>query len=106
MFVFLENFLVSLKKYFRYLIFNYQIVNKNFHYLVLIMVNFFVDTLEEAKQKINIFCFTSSTEVEDSIPKTRKRFKKKNFDDSSSDETSFLFPKNKIIPKKKVLGNY
>lgn len=105
MFVFLVSFSVSLFKIFDILIIVYNILVKYYFFIEYILIKcIFIDSYSEAKQKINIFLYTSNTEGEDCT--TRKRIKKKHFDDhSGSDEELFSSLKMNSKKKKKHLGN-
>lgn len=64
--------------------------------------NLTLDTYSEAKKKVSLFCYTSTTSEIDTENKKRKRFKKKNFESSSNHEDN---EKYIINSKKNVFEN-
>ncbi|XP_022182701.1 uncharacterized protein LOC111042416 [Myzus persicae] len=59
----------------------------------------FYDTYSEAKKKVSLFCYISTTSEIDTENKKRKRFQKKNFESSSNHEDN---EKTKINSKQKL----
>lgn len=66
------------------------------------MHNLILDTYSEAKKKVSLFCYTSTTSEIETENKKRKRFKKKKFEPSSDHEDN---EKYKMNSKKIVLEN-